>query len=366
MKPQNTEDVKITDVNEPDTDENAEATPVELEPVKEVKEVRRTISAEETFTLAKDVFDLRCYIMSMYSNRAQIMRRINIANTIISSIFTVLYVAFVVFSGIRKIVTYSSMMIVAYSVIGVNAALTLVLITLSVIWGTSATSRNIKRKNRTLRILRFVVRATSLAMGITAVILAIESGKSDTISVAIDMLALIFSIIFLLLSLLPIIFNGVGGFVKWLMSPTKVKLKFSFVVLEWYQLLNSDNGASKSVQRVSKNYLNDIGRCMDSYLIPTIGKKKVGNVDADRLNTVLERTPQEDRPIVEGIIKNVFDYAMECGYIRFNPCKHMNLAGSIEVEEKKEKKTKKLTLKERIGKKISKGIINSILNNAEE
>ncbi|MDE6558009.1 MAG: hypothetical protein K2K39_02770 [Clostridia bacterium] len=364
MKPQNTEDVKVTDENAP-VDEAVETKPVELEPVKEVKEVRRTISAEETFTLAKDVFDLRNYIMAMYSNRAQIMRRINIANTVIASIFTLLYVAFVVFSGIKDIVSYTSM-IVVYSIIGVNAALTVVLITLSVIWGTSATSKNIKRKNRTLRILRFIVRAASLAMSVTAVILAIRSGTGNTLSVAIDVLVLVVSIIFLLLSLLPIIFNGLGGFIRWLMSPTKVKLKFSFVVLEWYELLNTGNGASKSVQRVAKNYLNDIGRCMDSYLIPTIGKKKVGNVDADRLNTVLERTPQEDRPIVEGVIKNVFDYAMECGYIRTNPCKYMNLAGSIEVEEKKEKKTKKLTLKERIGKKISKGIINSILNNAED
>ncbi len=122
------------------------------------------------------------------------------------------------------------------------------------------------------------------------------------------------------------------------------------------------------MRKVSKNYLNDIGRCMDNYLIPVIGNKKVGNVDSDHLNLVIQRTPQEDKAIVEGIIKNVFEYAMECGYIRVDPCKSMNLTGSIEVEEKKEKKSKnkKLTLKERIGKKISKGIINSILNNAEE
>ena len=364
MKPQNTEEIKNIDES-PATEDMPEAKPAESEPVKEVKEVRRTISAEETFTLAKDVFDLRCFFMSMYANRAQIIRRINIANTIISSLFTLLYVAFAVFLGISKIVSYTSIVVV-YSIIGVNVVLTITLIVLSVVWGTSAKARNVKRKNKTLRALRFVVRVVSLAMGITAVVMAIQSGKSDVVAVAIDTVALIISIIFLLLSLLPLIFGGIGGFIRWLMSPTKVKLKFSFVVLEWYQMLNSENGASKIVQKVSKNYLNDIGRCMDSYLIPAIGKKKVGSIDSDRLNVVIERTPQEDRPIVEGIIKNVFDYAMECGYIRTNPCRYMHLEGSIEVEEKKEKKTKKPTLKERIGKKISKGILNSILNNAEE
>ena len=40
--------------------------------------VRHTINAEETFTLAKDVFDIRCLIKNVYNNRAVIARRINI------------------------------------------------------------------------------------------------------------------------------------------------------------------------------------------------------------------------------------------------------------------------------------------------
>ena len=34
--------------------------------------VRHTINAEETFTLAKDVFDIRCLIKNVYNNRAVI------------------------------------------------------------------------------------------------------------------------------------------------------------------------------------------------------------------------------------------------------------------------------------------------------
>ena len=49
-------------------------------PAEEEKErvVRHTISAEETFTLAKDVYDLRSFFKSVYSNRAVIARRLNI------------------------------------------------------------------------------------------------------------------------------------------------------------------------------------------------------------------------------------------------------------------------------------------------
>ena len=69
----------------------------------EVREVRHTISAKETFTLAKDVFDLRTLIKNLYSNRAQIARRLNLIGTIFSVLFTILYAAFLLFSGIRKI-----------------------------------------------------------------------------------------------------------------------------------------------------------------------------------------------------------------------------------------------------------------------
>ena len=48
-------------------------------PEKEEKvNIRHTITAEETFTLAKDVFDIRCFIKNVYANRAVIARRLNI------------------------------------------------------------------------------------------------------------------------------------------------------------------------------------------------------------------------------------------------------------------------------------------------
>ncbi len=359
MKPQENETrAEAVESAEIRSNDGAEtATPV-------VKEVRHTINAEETFTLAKDVFDLRCLIKSVYSNRAQIKRRLGIVNTVISSIFTLLYAAFMVFSGVRKIASFTSQ-IVVYSVIGVHALLTLTLIITSVVWGVSANTSNVKRRNKTLRLLRFIVHLTSLIMGITAVVMSIISGSGDAVAVAVDTVALIISIVFVILSLFPIIFGGLGGLARWLMSPTKVKLKFSFVVMEWYQLLNSENGASKAIQKVSKEYLNDIGRCVDNYLIPALGKRKVGSINASHIFAVIDYAADGDKRITEGVLKNVFSYAMECGYVAVDPCKDMQLEGSIEVEEKKPKK-KRLSFKERIGKKVGKGIINSIFGSEEE
>ena len=52
--------------------------------------VRHTINAEETFTLAKDVFDLRCFIKNVYANRAVIARRLNVLTLTVSTVFMML------------------------------------------------------------------------------------------------------------------------------------------------------------------------------------------------------------------------------------------------------------------------------------
>ena len=335
----------------------------EREPERVVKTVRHTISAEETFTLAKDVFDLRCLIKSVYSNRAQIARRLGIFNTVLSTVFTVLYVAFMVFSGIRKIADFTSQIII-YSIIGAHVALTISMLAVSLVAGLKPNTKSVKKKSKLQRILRLIVRILSLAMGITAVVMTLLSGSNDVLGVALNTVALIISIVFVILSLLPLIFGGLGGLARWLMSPPKVKLKFSFVVLEWYQQIVSDNGATNATRKVSKAYLDDIGRCVDGYLLPALGKKNLGSIGVENIYAAIDRALEEDRPVVEGIIKNVFSYAMECGYISVDPLKDVQLEGSIEVEEKA-KKAKRPSLKERIGKKVGKGIINSIFGSEE-
>ncbi len=68
----------------------------------EVVNIRHTISAEETFTLAKDVFDIRCFIKNVYSNRALIARRLNLLTLTASTVFMMLYAAYVLFTGFTR------------------------------------------------------------------------------------------------------------------------------------------------------------------------------------------------------------------------------------------------------------------------
>ena len=325
------------------------------EVVQDPRKVIHKISADEAFTLAKDVYDIRCLLKSVYANRAQIKRRLNFVGTIGSVVFTLLYVAFMIFSGITKITSLASQVII-YTIIGVYAALTVAVIVFSLVATRSSTTKNVKKKNNTLKILRYVTRVVSLIMGITAVVISAVSGADDSMSIALNTIATIVSIVFVIFSALPLIFGGFGGLARWLLSPTKIKRRFSFVVLEWYQLLISDNGNIKSVKKVSKEYVEDIGRIVDGNLLPSLGRKYIQTITVSNIYSALELVPEEDKAVTEGVIKNVFSYAEECGYVNVNPCKDMNLVGSIEVEEK----PKKVSLKEKIGKKLGKGIINSI------
>ena len=325
------------------------------EVVQDPRKVIHKISADEAFTLAKDVYDIRCLLKSVYANRAQIKRRLNFVGTIGSVVFTLLYVAFMIFSGITKITSLASQVII-YTIIGVYAALTIAVIVFSLVATRSSTTKNVKKKNNTLKILRYVTRVVSLIMGITAVVISAVSGADDSMSIALNTIATIVSIVFVIFSALPLIFGGFGGLARWLLSPTKIKRRFSFVVLELYQLLISDNGNIKSVKKVSKEYVEDIGRIVDGNLLPSLGRKYIQTITVSNIYSALELVPEEDKAVTEGVIKNVFSYAEECGYVNVNPCKDMNLVGSIEVEEK----PKKVSLKEKIGKKLGKGIINSI------
>ncbi len=271
--------------------------------------VRHTINAEETFTLAKDVFDIRCLIKNVYNNRAVIARRINICTLSVSLVFTLLYVAYMLFLGILNKVTFFAE-IALYCLLGVYGALfiTLLILTLCAV---RAKTKNVRKLNKALSAIRLTVRLA-----------------------------------------------------RWLLSPVKVKYRFSTVALEWYELAVTDGGDSKAVKRVSEKYFDDIGRCLDNFLIPAFGKKYISAIKPSAVLNVADRAPEEDRALTEGVLKNVFAYATECGYVTFDPCRDLKFEGSIE-EEEKQKSTAKSRLMG-IGKKIGMSILEKYINKNTE
>lgn len=314
--------------------------------------IRHTITAEETFTLAKDVFDIRCFIKNVYANRAVIARRLNIISLLISFVFTALYTAFVLVTSLTKKLGLE-IEITLYVFLGVYAVLFIAMV-IAAVCVTRANTKSVHKVKLTFKIFKLLVRIASIVISITALVLSAGGGALSSQNIALNIVVTVFSIIMLILQIIPLLFGGLGKLVRWLLSPVKIKYRFSTVVVEWYTLAVSGNPTG-SVKKVSSKYFDDIGTLIDVTLIPALGKKYITAIKPVQLINLVNRVSEADRPVAEGVLKSVFAYAAECGYVTFDPCRDLNFEGSVEEEEKPPKPTMKgrlLKLGQRIGKSV--------------
>lgn len=319
--------------------------------------IRHTITAEETFTLAKDVFDIRCFIKNVYANRAVIARRLNVLSLSVSAAFTLLYIAYMIFGGF-----FTKLGLGVAVTVGVLAGVYFALIVCIIIvtlCSHGAKTKSVRKISKALSYFRLVIRLLSMAITIAALALAASGGDYAAPNLAVDVLIIVFSVIVLIFQIIPLLFGGLGKMARWLLSPVKAKFRFSTVVLEWYELAVTGGAQKGAAKKVSSKYFDDIGRVIDNILLPSLGKKYVAAVKPTALVAVVEHAPEEDRPLLEGTLKSTFEYATECGYVTFNPCKDLSFEGSVE-EEVKEKKT----IKQRfmgLGKKLGKSVLDKYI-----
>lgn len=324
--------------------------------------IRHAINAEETFTLAKDVYDIRSVIKNVYNNRAVIGRRLNLLTMSLSLAFTLVYIAYILGTGLLSKLSLSAD-IVLYSLLGVYAVLFITMFILTTC-SIKAKAKNIKRFKRVLSYFRLAVRISSIAITIVALVFAMGGEQYAAKHVAVDIVLIIFSIICLVVQIIPLLFGGFGKLARWLLSPVKVKYRFATVALEWYEQTLTSGSDKNSVKKVSKKYYDSIGVCLDTFIIPELGRKYITAIKPAQLLGVVDGALEEDRPLVEGILKTIFAYATECGYITFDPCRDLNLEGSIEEVDKEPKTVKSRLLG--IGKKIGMSLLDKYIDKSTE
>lgn len=280
------------------------------------------------------------WIKPVYDNRAQISRRLNAVSTAISIIFFMLYVPFLLFGKLYKDLKVG-WDIALYVCIGVYVATIIALFAVTLASGKSTSTAMAKKHKKTRKIILFIVRLASLAIGITALVISAANGSKSSTGAVLDTIAIVFAVMSIIFSSFPLIFGGAAGFFKWLISPAKVKFRFSVVALEWYQSLTTESVINKSYKKLIKKYGESIGQIVDGYLLPQLGKKYIKSIDRDALLKVLDTIPQEKHNLAEWTIKQIFEYSEECGYVLVNPCKEMELEGDIQLEEKQKKAEEK-------------------------
>ena len=329
----------------------------------EEKKIRHTISAEETFTLAKDVFDIRTFIKNVYANRAVIARRINVITLCASIIYTLLYVTYTLFTVFGDKVSLAQQAVL-YSFIGAYAATLIVLIVLMAL-SSRATTKSLKKFSLSLSITRLLIKIISIAMAISAIVISLSSGDSSS-SVAFDIVMVVFSIISMVVLSIPLFFGGIGKFVRWLLSPVKTKYRFSTVAMEWYELAITGKPTKGASTKVAKKHYETIGNLIDGTLVPALGKKYINSIKPVTLLNLVENYPEEDKSVLEGVLKSVFAYATECGYVVFNPCRDLNFEGTVEVAKKKTIKDRFVGIGTKIGKKVLDKYITSTSEDEED
>ena len=310
---------------------------------KETKQPRQSLmqkvsvfldSARGGVNVATNIYST--WIKPVYDNRAQISRRLNAVSTAISIIFFMLYVPFLLFGKLYKDLAVG-WDIALYVCIGVYVATIIALFAIRLASGKSTSTAMAKKHKQTRKIILFIVRVASLAIGITALVISAANGSKDETGAVLDTIAIIFAVMSIIFSSFPLIFGGAAGFFKWLISPAKVKFRFSVVALEWYQSLSGESVINKSMKKLIKKYGESVGQIIDGYLLPQLGKRYIKSIDRAALLKVLETIPQEKHNLAEWTIKQIFEYAEECGYVLVNPCKEMELEGDIQLEEKQKK-----------------------------
>lgn len=269
------------------------------------------------------------WIKPVYDNRAQIKRRLNAISTAISLIFFVIYIPILLFGKIADDLSLGRM-VALYVCVGIYATTILALLIVTLATGKSTSTKMAKKRKKVGRIVLFVVRLASVAISITALVISGEGESS-----ALNTLAMVVAIISIIFSLLPILFGSIGGFFLWLISPAKIKRNFAFVALEWNQMMqDTEKLTDKKLKRAIKKYGDRINACLDQYLLPHMGKKYIKSVGGDLIKRTLEEVPEDERNLVEWVVKAIFKYAEECGYVENNPCAQLELQGDIVFEEK--------------------------------
>ncbi|MCD8205086.1 MAG: hypothetical protein LUD29_00520, partial [Clostridia bacterium] len=299
----------------------------------ERQEVVHGISRAEVYSLAKNVSDIISAGKKVYDNRAVISERLNLLSLIFGLVYTALYIAYVVYSTVGNKLSMGYT-IVGYVLIGVYIIVAVVLIILG-LKKPDKNTNNTKRYCRALKVFRFTAKCVSIVIAILALVMNAVMKTSDSYSMAISTLLLVFSIIILVVQVIILVFGGIAGLCRWLLSPPKRKAKASVVTLEWYDNVMSGNADYKSTKKVDKNYVDDIGKAIDTEIIPALGKRNIGSFTSVDVLNIMDTVPKEDRLLCGGIFKNVFKYAVERGYIAENPCRDIDLLGNINEEEKK-------------------------------
>lgn len=284
--------------------------------------------------IIKEVYGYIDFFKKIYNNRAVIARRLNVVTLLSGAIYTLIFTTFLIITTIANKLALSGDMVI-YILAGVYGGMALLLL-LFVILSSRAKAKSMKVYGIILKSLRFATRVLSIVISVMAIVAAISAEGSLQLLVW-DIIMIVLSVFTIIVQLIPLIFGGMVQFIYWLISPAKIRLRFSAVALEWYNTAHTGKRFKSTGKKVDKKYYDAISEIIDNVINPALGKRYIDAIKPAQLADFVNSVPLAQKQITEGVLNSVFAYAQECGYVASDPCNDLHFEGTVEKRTVKEK-----------------------------
>lgn len=292
----------------------------------EKRDERDTVNGEEILKLVKDAHDIIDLFKHISANKEAIKKRFNIVHLTFNVLFTVLFCGYKLFNRLSRSISLS---VTFYVMIGVFG---LLVVGMGFSLLADRSTKSTQYSSVLIKWFRLGIKLITTAIMVYSIVTHFANGNGELTSNVLDTLIFIMMVFATIVNILVYMGGGIVQLVKWLLSPAKITHSFGKVLLEWYQHINTNKKDGYFVRKQSYRFTENISRVIDTYILPIWGKKKITDINSATLSAIVVATPDEDKMLVEGTLKKVFEFALDRGYVAVDPCLGIKMEGSIDNE----------------------------------
>lgn len=274
-------------------------------------------------------------------NKPHIDRRLTIIFIFISLITAVVTAVNFIVSGVLERTAFG-WNIAVYTVMALYVPVIVMLFVAETVYRKNITLKTTEKYNKFLKTMRLIIRVVAFVLSVLSLIISTMIGDLEGKSLAIDIIARIFSIVTIICSVLPSASNVIKRFALWLISPVNGKVSFGWVAGLWKENVdlladskNKDKEESfnaeqvvrfqsakryKSLKKINAESAQGLYDLIDEYIVKGFkGKYVIAIRESDVFNAV-ESVPEGNRIDVFEMVDSIFEFAIEREIISENPC----------------------------------------------
>ena len=273
-------------------------------------------------------------------NKPHIDRRLTVIFIFISLITAVVTAVNFVVSGALERIAFG-WDIAVYTVMALYVPVIIALLVAETVYRKNITLKTTEKYNKFLKIMRLVIRIVAFVISVLSLVISAMIGDVEGKSLAIDIIARVFSVVTIVCSVLPSASSIITKFVNWLISPVNGKVSFGWVAGLWKENVDALASAKnkgeesfnadqvvrlqsarryKSLKKINAARAQELYDLIDEYIVKSFKGKYIINIRESDVYNAVESAPEECRVEIFEIVDSIFDFAIEREIIAENPC----------------------------------------------